>query len=288
MQPLPEIERHLAVPELAVRRQYVEQQLEARVAQRRGGMQEGFAADHEEAGQRIGDVAAEHEGAEPVAELRQADAERTERRGIDALVELACGADDLGLAGADRRDHALDGLGIVLAVAIHDAEQVALGRQHALDACLGEAAIGDPQHQPHAVVGARHGAHDVCGAVGRIVVDEQDFPVETGECCLGPLHERSDVPGFVIGGNDDRDVRTGHCEPSEILCRPRQYRLPARLSIGQRGFAGAFASARPNKKPAGSRRRASLEENGRAALRRRARPSARPSRSPAIRRRRGW
>ena len=41
---------------------YVEQQLEAGVAQRRRGMQEGFAPDHEEAGQRIGDVAAEHEG----------------------------------------------------------------------------------------------------------------------------------------------------------------------------------------------------------------------------------
>ena len=142
--------------------------------------------------------------AEPVAELRQADAERTERRGVDALVELARGADDLGLAGADRRDHALDGLGIVLAVAVHDAEQIALGRQHALDARLGEAAIGNPQHQPHAVVAARHGAHDVGCAVGRIVVDEQDFPVETGERRLGPLHERSDVPGFIVGGNDDR------------------------------------------------------------------------------------
>ena len=62
MQPLPEIERHLAVPELAVRRQDVEQQLEAGIAQCRRGVQEGFAPDHEEAGQRVGDIAAEHEG----------------------------------------------------------------------------------------------------------------------------------------------------------------------------------------------------------------------------------
>ena len=111
MQPLPEIERHLAVPELAVGRQDVEQQLEAGIAQCRRGMQEGLAPDDEEAGQRVGDVAAEHEGGEPVAELRQADAERAERGGVDAVVELARGADDLGLAGADRLDQSLDGLG---------------------------------------------------------------------------------------------------------------------------------------------------------------------------------
>ena len=35
----------------------------------RRGVQEGFAPDDEEAGQRVGDAAAEHEGGEPVAEL---------------------------------------------------------------------------------------------------------------------------------------------------------------------------------------------------------------------------
>ena len=96
VQALAEIERHLAVPEIAVRRQDVEQQLEAGVAQTRRHAQESFPPDHEEAGQRIGDVAAEHEAAEPVADFREAEAKGAERRNVDAFVEAPRGADDVG------------------------------------------------------------------------------------------------------------------------------------------------------------------------------------------------
>ena len=287
MQPLPEIERHLAMPERMVGRQYVEQQLEAGIAQRRRGMQEGFAADDEKAGERVDDIAAEHEGASRLPSF-----DRLRRNGsivaASMPVELTRGADDVGLAGADRLDHPLDGLGIVLAVAVHDAQQIALGRQHALDAGLGKAAVGDAQHQPHAVIGARHGAHHVRGAVGRTIVDEQDLPVEARRVPPRPAsrterycrlryrwERRSRCPNRALRAFGDG----GKARANTDFARACRQRAVLPLPLGH---------IPQEKKPAGSTAAGQSED----ILQRRSgsehRPSARPSRSPATRRRRGW
>jgi hypothetical protein len=46
-------------------------------------------------------------------------------------------------------------------------------------------------------------------AVRRIIVDNQYFPVATGETLVEPLYKRLDIIMLVEGRNDDRDIGNG-------------------------------------------------------------------------------
>ena len=198
MQPLAEIERHFAVPERAVRRQDVEQQLEAGIAQRRAppagrhraGSRRSRSADRRCRGRaRSGSAGCRSSTGE---------AKRTERRSVDALVEAARGADDLGVARADRRDHALrrsrDRAG--------RRRPCTHSRSPLADSMPWMLALARPRSASRSTRRTRSSLRDDCandigGAVGRVVVDEQDFPVEpgsaasarltTGRCCRASL-----------------------------------------------------------------------------------------------------
>ena len=47
------------------------------------------------------------------------------------------------------------------------------------------------------------------GAVGRIVIDEDGFPVDALEQLIQPFDQRADIVALVEGRDDDRELRPG-------------------------------------------------------------------------------
>src|SRR5450631_2308458 len=56
-------------------------------------------------------------------------------------------------------------------------------------------------------IASRQISHHIPGAVGGIIVDEDNFPGDSGERGLQPPQQRGDVVAFVEGGDDDRKLR---------------------------------------------------------------------------------
>ena len=69
----------------------------------------------------------------------------------------------------------------MLQVGIHDRDVARLARQHALEAGAGETAAADAANAAHPAVSFADGARGRGGAVGGIVVDEDDLPVAGDE-----------------------------------------------------------------------------------------------------------
>ena len=124
-----------------------------------------------------------------------------------AAFDVAAADHEVGLAGLQQRQH-LRQLGlVVLQVGVDHGGAGRAGGQNALDAGAGQAAPPDPPDAADAGILPRQAAHHVPGAVGGIVVDEDDFPGHAGERGLQPPEQRGDVVALVEGGDDDRKLR---------------------------------------------------------------------------------
>ena len=108
-----------------------------------------------------------------------------ERAGAGALLVEAVGAaafdvtaadHELGLAALQQRQHLRQLRLVVLQIGVHHGREGRARRQNAFDAGAGQAAPPDPPDAADAAILPRQAAHHVPGPVGRIVVDEDDFP----------------------------------------------------------------------------------------------------------------
>ena len=95
----------------------------------------------------------------------------------------------------------------MLQVGVHDRDIAGLAREHALEASAGEAAAADAADAAHAAVGLADGAGGGGGAIGRIIVDENDFPIARGEHVGEPLDQERNVGPLVEGRHDDGEFR---------------------------------------------------------------------------------
>ena len=184
----------------------IEQDLEALRRELRRQLLEAIAADHEEAAHGIGDLDPQHALGHFGGERAGAGALPVEAVGAAAF-DVAAADHEIGLAALQQRQH-LRQLGLVmLQVGVDHRGAGRAGGQDALDAGAGQAAPPDPPDAADPAILPRQLAHDLPGAVGGIVVDEDDFPGDAGERRLQPPVQLGDVVALVEGGDDDRKLR---------------------------------------------------------------------------------
>jgi hypothetical protein len=119
---------------------------------------------------------------------------------------------------------------IVLKIAIHDDDDVALRRLHApMDGGAQTAVLHALQTSDIVVLQAQP-AHDIGRAVGRVVVDDDQLPGSAGKGLREAVMEHRYVAGLVVGGHDDRDQagRHGRATASRRLPQPRCPRRASR------------------------------------------------------------
>ena len=124
-----------------------------------------------------------------------------------AAFDIAAADHEIGLAALQQRQHLRQLRLVMLQVGVDHRGAGRAGGQNALDAGAGQAAPPDPPDAADAGILPRQAAHHVPGAVGGIVVDEDDFPGDAGERRLQPPEQRGDVVALVEGGDDDRKLR---------------------------------------------------------------------------------
>ena len=147
---------------------------------------------------------------------RQPAAEGALRRqpGGRAAVGIAGGDHQVGGVAAQHRQHGPQQPFVVLQIAVHDGDVFRLAGEDALQAGAGQAAPPDPAHAADAGIGRGDMLGHLGGAVGRIVVDDDELPVDAGK--RGPQHvgQTRDVLPLVEGRNHD----------AELGCRARPFR----------------------------------------------------------------
>ena len=200
----------LAKPERPRRAgEQVEQDLEAD-ARHPGAhaVDEAVVPDHEEAAHRIVQLDLER----PAAQARRRPADRGPRRapGADgAVLDVATADDDVELAVGHQLDHARQQRLVVLVVGVDDGEERCRRGEHAFEAGRRQAAPADALDAAHPRVGLGHGAQRDAGVVGRVVVDEDELPVDAGQGLGDGLLQGGDVAGLVEGRDDDGELRHG-------------------------------------------------------------------------------
>ena len=107
----------------------------------------------------------------------------------------------------------------MLKVGVHHGDVACLARQHALDAGAREAAPANAAHAAHARIAFADLAGDRSGAVGRIVVDEHDLPIDTVKSVRKFLDQQRNVVVLLEGRDHDRQFgRAPRCRKLP-LCR---------------------------------------------------------------------
>ncbi len=207
MQPRAEAVGNFLHPQRAARGgDDIEQYLEPLRRELRRQLLEAIAADHEEAAHRIGDLHPQHPLGNFGGERAGAGALLVEAVGAAAL-DIAAADHEIGRAGLQQRQHFRQLRLVMLQVGVDHGDIRRARRQNALDAGAGQSAAPDPPDTAHPAIVPRQRADHVPGAVGRIVVDEDDFPGHARERRLQPPVQLGDVVALVEGGNDDRKLR---------------------------------------------------------------------------------
>ncbi len=191
---------------LGPRRQDIEQDLETGCREpRRQGLEVG-AADHEEAAHGIADLGPEQDIGEGSGEAAHEGAVLVEAGAGGAAAQVARRDHQAGALLDGRQHPGQDGL-VVLQVAIHDRDDGGRRGEHALDAGAGKAAAANAANAADARVGFAKCPHLIDGAVAAIVIDENDFPIHSGERRRQGPNEGNDVSGFPVGRHDDAELR---------------------------------------------------------------------------------
>jgi hypothetical protein len=109
---------------------------------------------------------------------------------------------EIGLARLQRLQHRRQDALVVLQIAVDDRNVVGAGRKPALDDRAGEAVAVDAAKAAHPRIGFRDVLRDLPGEVGRIVVDDDEFPVEPHERGLELFEQGRDVLRLPVGWRD--------------------------------------------------------------------------------------
>ena len=184
----------------------VDENLEAVGRKPRREARDDLAADHEEAAHRIADRGAGQAPKEPGAEVAQLLARRREaarrRRVGDARAD-----GQIAARGRERFVHFRQDRFVVLQIAVDHRDEVGARRQPALDDRARQADAIDAPDAAQPRIARRQRKGDVGRAVGRIVVDDDHFPGQAGECRLQPLEKHGNVGRFAIGRHDHGEGR---------------------------------------------------------------------------------
>ncbi len=127
------------------------------------------------------------------------------RQHIDAVADFCIAGDGADFGIDEPARELCDRLLLELRVGIESHHDLA--RRHLEPGVDGFrfAAVGDGE-EDHAPVGAKSLAHDVRGAVGRAVVDNDDLRLGIG-AVEDALHRIADDPRLIVRGNEHRDRR---------------------------------------------------------------------------------
>jgi len=126
-------------------------------------------------------LAAQQNLAKPVAYAGHLGPRGRQCRPIAWVIELPRGTYDICREAAERLNEIRDHIGAVLTVAVHDAEDVRLGAEQALNAGLGQPSILDSQNEPDPLILKGQVPYDIGGTIRGVVVNEDDLPVRVME-----------------------------------------------------------------------------------------------------------
>jgi hypothetical protein len=150
---------------------------------------------HDEASEPAGDAADHDTRALPSAEV--------------ALGDIAAGDDDVQPLGLELGEHRRQQVFVVLQVAVHDGGIRRGAGENALDARGGKTAPPEPLQAPDVRLPVRQRARDIGGAVGRVVIDEDRLPRDTGEHPIEALNNQRHVFALVERWNDNDEFGHG-------------------------------------------------------------------------------
>src|SRR5881628_928434 len=91
-------------------------------------------------------------------------------------------------------------------IGVHDEQRVTARRAESRDDRRRETGLARPSHDAHGIRLAEP-IRDLRRAVGRSVVDDDEFPLRIGERFRESFNETRERVGFVVRGDDDRDER---------------------------------------------------------------------------------
>ena len=164
------------------------------------------APDHEEAAHRIAQGDAEQALRQRGREAACVFAARARQSGRRAAGHVAARDREIGVA-TQPVQHGGEQPLVMLQVGVHHGDVARLAGEHALDAGAGKAAPPDAADAAHAPVRLADRARGRRGAVGRVVVDENDLPVDAGERARELLHQQRNVVALLERRNDDAQLR---------------------------------------------------------------------------------
>lgn len=158
----------------------VEEDLEANGGEAMGDALEEGAADDEEAAHGIGEVGVALYAGETAAEAAEADAPVGEVAHA-AAADVAGADDEVEVFGGYLANHLGEHGFVMLEVGIHDGDVWGGGGEHAFDAGGGEAAAADAMEDVQVVLGVGEAFNDGGGAIGGVVVDDDDLVADIME-----------------------------------------------------------------------------------------------------------
>src|SRR5258706_10356387 len=206
VQPRAEAVGNFLDPQIAVRGgDEIEQNLEALGGELRRQLFEAIPADHEEAAHWIGDLDPQHALGHFGCKRTGAGPLLVKTVGAAAL-DIAAAYHKVGFATLQQRQHDRQLRLVMLQVGIDDGGAGRARCQNALDTGAGQAAPSDPPDTADAGIMPRQAPYQVPGAVGGIVIDEDDFKADARERRFQPPKQRGDVVALVEGGDDDRKL----------------------------------------------------------------------------------
>src|SRR5208283_151539 len=115
--------------------------------------------------------------------------------------------DQIGLVLAEQFEHRHKQRLIMLQVGIHDRDEWSESTLDSLDDGGGKSTPADPADAAEARILPPCLLQLLNGSVGRIIVHEDDFPLDIAECCTEFRGERLDIFAFVKCRYDDGKLR---------------------------------------------------------------------------------
>ncbi len=95
----------------------------------------------------------------------------------------------------------------MLQVGVERGDVTRLARQHALEQGAGKTAAADAPDAANAAVGFADGTGDGCRSIGRVVVDKNDFPINSDQEGAATVRRESGCSPAVQGRDDDGNFR---------------------------------------------------------------------------------
>ena len=199
------------------RHQDIQQDLVAGAGQAPDRRVEGVPLQHEEAAHRVGDLGAQHEARQPRGHIADQPPRLAPVAGA-ACPRVARADHDIAVGLTEPPQHLGELALVVLQVGVHDGDIGRAGGENSLDHRRRQSAPADALQMANTGIGAGQIAQHLEGAVGEIIVDEHDLPIDAGEAPIDALHELAYVVVLVEGGDDDRKQRPA---PKRVVRRCR-------------------------------------------------------------------